>query len=118
MAVSLISAAIAASVAIGTTVASTSDTAASEVEAKAMMEMNHKYATIAEKKEEAAQRAANEVGRELYTLGLADKKKAEKQQAKNTGAARGSASKDRMLNSLNNNPAIREQVLGLFGGNR
>jgi hypothetical protein len=115
---SVIAGVVAAGTAIGTTVAGAADAGQKNQQGNALMEINHKYATIAEQREMQRQKAADKLAGEQYGLSLADRERAKKANEVAGNQAKGVRSQDRILQTLNNNPAIRERALKIFGGGR
>ena len=115
---SIIAGVIGAASAIGSTVAGAADAGQKNQQSKALMELNHKYETISEQRAALRQKAADSLAGEQYGMSLADRERAKKDKEKGENAAKGVRSQDRILQTLNNNPAIRDRALQIFQGGR
>ena len=111
---SIIAGVVAAGTAIGTSVAGGVDRGEKGAQAEKLMHLNHRYETIAENRGLERQRASDAMNRQQYDMSLADKERNKLQLVETQSTQKGQNAANRMLGTLNNNPAIREHTLSLF----
>jgi len=111
---SIVAGVVGAATTIGSSVASGVQEGDQANQSQALMELNHKYSTIAEKRKMQRQKAGDAIASEQLNISTADKQKAQKAQDLATNRALGQQSQSSVLQNLNNNQALRERTLALL----